>query len=181
LDIRPAARYEKTSMGAVLRSLIGQMAAMVLVGGGLGLAVNVARPDGLPLRASPTLTTKYEGGGGACTVDRDTTRLSRVTVQEARLLHGQPGVTFVDARSDEIFRRGHIRGALLLPYEQAAQSIGKSTLPVPRDDRLIVYCDSADCQLSELLAQLLSRIGCERVRVLEGGYPAWVAAGLPTE
>jgi rhodanese-related sulfurtransferase len=174
-------RYKKRAMGASLGSLLGQMAAMVLIGGALGLAVNVARPDGLPLRASPTLTTRYEGGGGACSADRDTTRFSRVTVEEARLLHGQPGVTFVDARSEEVYRQGHIRGALLLPYEQAAHSIGKSTLPIPRDDRLVVYCDSEDCQLSELLAQLLSRIGCERVRVLEGGYAAWVAAGLPTE
>jgi rhodanese-related sulfurtransferase len=102
-------------------------------------------------------------------------------LEEASALYGQPNVTFVDARDEAAYRRGHIRGALLLPYPVAAEAAGKSSLPVPQDHRLIVYCDLVDCQLSQLLAQLLSQSGCERVRVLQGGYTGWAKAGLPTE
>lgn len=160
-------------------STLGGAVAIVVLGGGLGLAVNALRPGGLPLRGQPEAAAAYEGAGAACT-SGPATRVPEILLDEARRLYGQPGVTFVDARPDADYRRGHIRGAMHLPYEVAAEAAGRSTLPVPHDHKLIVYCDSS-CQLSELLAQVLSRSGCERVRVLKGGYPGWAAARLPTE
>jgi rhodanese-related sulfurtransferase len=157
-----------------------RLGGIVAIGTGVGFIVNAIRADGLPLSVSPAAVARYEGAGGACT-SGPATRVPEVSLDEARSLYAQPRVTFVDARGDDAFRRGHIRGALNLPYEVAAQAAGRSSLPVPRDHRLIVYCDYVNCQLSELLAQVLSQSGCERVRVLQGGFPAWVQAGLPTE
>jgi rhodanese-related sulfurtransferase len=156
-----------------------RLAGIAAIGAGAGLAVNALRADGLPLRPLPADVARYEGEGAACT-SGPATRVPEISLEEARGLYGQPKVTFVDARGDEAFRRGHIRGALNLPYEVAAQAAGRSSLPVPRDHRIIVYCDYVNCQLSELLAQVLSQSGCERVRVLRGGYPGWAQAGLPT-
>lgn len=167
-------------MKRALLSTLGGMAGIVAVGAGVGLVANAWRADGLPLGASPV--DEGAGGAAACSSAAPASQVPHVTVAEAGPLHGRAGVTFVDARPEADFRRGHIRGAIHLPYEAAAEAAGKSSLPVPRDHRLIVYCEGgAHCQLSELLAQVLSRAGCEKVRVLKGGYPAWVQAGLPVE
>ena len=153
-------------------ALLGAV-VITLAGGGLGLAFNAVRTGGLP--AAPA---DPAAGTAACSAGGSTTQVPEVLLAEAQALYGQPKVTFVDARSSSDYRGGHVRGALNLPYEVAAQAAGKSSLPVPRDHRLIVYCD-VDCQLSSELAQLLSNSGCERVRVLKGGFPGWREAGQP--
>jgi rhodanese-related sulfurtransferase len=158
---------------------------MAALGACLGLCVNALRADGLALsgaHAKPGSDAGAAEGGaaGSCSAG-PATQVPEASIDEARALHGKSGVTFVDARTRADFERGHIKGAMLLPYEAAVAAAGQASLPVPTDHRLIVYCEYVNCQLSALLAQLLSRRGCERVRVLKGGYPAWAAAGLPVE
>ncbi|MBI3071654.1 MAG: rhodanese-like domain-containing protein [Deltaproteobacteria bacterium] len=160
-------------------ALIGKAAGIVAVGAGLGLGVNALRADGLSLGATRPTVGDDKSTAGSCSAG-PTTNVPEASIDEARALYGKPGVTFVDARSRADFERGHVKGAVLLPYEAAAAAAGQASLPVPTDHRLIVYCEYVNCQLSSLLAQLLSQSGCERVRVLKGGYPAWASAGLPT-
>jgi rhodanese-related sulfurtransferase len=153
---------------------------IVFVGAGLGLGVNALRADGLALDGRGVTGAGSPGEPtGTCTANASTARAPEISQAEARALHGQERVTFVDARSAADYRAGHVQGALSLPYDVAAQAAGKSSLPVPPDHRIVVYCDYFDCQLSEQLAQLLSQSGCERVRVLQGGFPAWRDGKLP--
>jgi 3-mercaptopyruvate sulfurtransferase SseA len=47
---------------------------------------------------------------------------------------------------------------------------------------VITYCDGVSCEQSEYLGLLLrERDVCQQVRVLEGGWQAWVSAEAPTE
>ena len=178
----------KIVMRTTFIALLAKASGIVVLGAGLGLGVNALRADGLALRgalaaedggAAREGAAREGAAAGSCSAG-PATQVPEVSLDEARVLYGKPGVTFVDARSRADYERGHVKGAVPLPYEAAALAAGQSSLPVPKAHRLIVYCEYVNCQLSTLLAQLLSQSGCERVRVLKGGYPAWAAAGLPT-
>jgi rhodanese-related sulfurtransferase len=55
------------------------------------------------------------------------------------------------------------------------------SLPIPPDGQVITYCDGGTCEQSEALGLLLrQRDLCQQVRVLEGGWQAWVHSGAPT-
>jgi thiosulfate/3-mercaptopyruvate sulfurtransferase len=59
-------------------------------------------------------------------------------------------------------------------FEQAMRHIGV------REDSLVVVYDAATSQAASRLWWLLTDAGHRRVRVLNGGLAAWIAAGLPT-
>jgi rhodanese-related sulfurtransferase len=107
--------------------------------------------------------------------------VERISVAEAQALLGQAQVTFVDARPSYHFSAEHIPGAMNLPADDAEGVLDTQTLPIPPDGEVITYCDGGTCEQSEYLSLLLrDRDVCQRVRVLEGGWQAWVAANAPT-
>ncbi len=59
--------------------------------------------------------------------------IRRVTAEEAKDL---PNPVFVDVRTQGEYERGHIKGAIWLPFEQVAQQA--STLP--KDRHIVLYC-----------------------------------------
>ena len=67
---------------------------------------------------------------------------------------------------------------LLPPTAKAEDSLGR--LGISADTDVIAYADSASLYATRLW-QLLRHHGHRRVRLLDGGLEAWVAAGLPLE
>jgi rhodanese-related sulfurtransferase len=107
--------------------------------------------------------------------------VERVTVEEAIALLGQPLVTFVDARPSYHYIAEHVPGAMNLPAEDAEGLLDMQSLPIPPEGEVITYCDGGTCEQSEYLGLLLrQRDVCQQVRVLEGGWQAWVSSGAPT-
>lgn len=107
--------------------------------------------------------------------------VERVSVDEARSLLEQPDVTFVDARASYHFRTAHIPGAMNLPADDAEGLLGMQSLPIPPEGQVITYCDGGSCEQSEYLGMLLrERDVCQQVRVLDGGWQAWLDAEAPT-
>lgn len=107
--------------------------------------------------------------------------VERVTVEEARALLGQAHVTFVDARAGYHYTAAHIPGAMNLPADQAEGVLDMQSLPIPPEGQVITYCDGGSCEQSEYLGMLLrERDVCQQVRVLDGGWQAWVTANAPT-
>jgi rhodanese-related sulfurtransferase len=107
--------------------------------------------------------------------------MERVSIEQASALLGQPLVTFVDARPTYHYAAEHVPGAMNLPAEDAEGLLDMQSLPIPPDGEVIAYCDGGSCEQSESLGQLLrQRDVCQRVRVLEGGWQAWVTSGAPT-
>ncbi|MBC6462381.1 sulfurtransferase [Actinomadura sp. HBU206391] len=100
-------------------------------------------------------------------------------------LAGPPGI--------EVYRRGHLPGAAFVDLDRdlAGPPGGLGRHPLPsaeaftvamrragvRDDRLVVAYDDADSTSAARLWWTLRYFGHERVRVLDGGYRAWVDAG----
>ncbi|KIG18306.1 Rhodanese-like domain protein [Enhygromyxa salina] len=121
---------------------------------------------------------------GSCTVDELPSVapvVDRVSVEEAQELLERSQVTFVDARPAYHYAAAHIPGAMNLPAEDAEGLLDMQSLSLPPDGAVITYCDGGSCEQSEYLGLLLRERGvCQKVRVLEGGWQAWVGAGGST-
>lgn len=101
-----------------------------------------------------------------------------LTVAELRRKMGRRRVVVVDVRAREAFAAGHIAGALNLPGDEAE---GRFDSLRRRGRQVVVYGASSEELLSRGVAFGLRLRGLANVAVLEGGFEAWVAAGLPAE
>ena len=120
---------------------------------------------------------------GACEAEaiEDMPLVERVTVAEARELLDRPEITFVDARHRAEYAIAHVPGAMSLPASDAETLLDMQSLPIPPEGEVIAYCEGGRCEQSEYLGLLLSDRGvCRRVRVLEGGWQAWLVAEATT-
>ena len=100
----------------------------------------------------------------------------------------QPGLRIVDARSSDKYQEGHIPGAVSLtitevsvnepiqgsvaPPEQVEQAL--SGLGIGNDTVVVLYDDLSGL-LAARLYWILEYYGHERVAILNGGYPKWLA------
>jgi len=109
-------------------------------------------------------------------------------IVDVRWVMGSPGAGRVG------YEAGHIPGAIYLDLDTdlaAAEGPGRHPLPTPaafRDrleaagigdaDHVVVY-DDVGGWIAARLWWMLDNLGHAGVRVLDGGLPAWVAAGFP--
>lgn len=166
---------------AVARQLELVADVLLVIGASvLGGLVFIAAHPGLDLIAAPP-----DPGDATCGTEEIplvAPVVERISVEEAQALLGQAQVTFVDARPSYHYTAAHIPGAMNLPAEDAEGLLELQSLPIPPDGQVITYCDGGSCEQSEYLGMLLrERDVCQQVRVLEGGWQAWVAAEAPTE
>ncbi|MBN1102227.1 MAG: rhodanese-like domain-containing protein [Deltaproteobacteria bacterium] len=103
-----------------------------------------------------------------------------VTLEEARRLCASQKAVFVDARSDQDYRQGHILCARNLPLKDMDKHLDVVLAGVSLEETIVVYCDGEDCMLSEDLAKELYFRGYDNVKVLVNGWTRWLDAGLPT-
>lgn len=124
---------------------------------------------------------------------RQYTSIRFITLGEAQDLFQVGQALFVDSRSTQDFVSGHVPGALSVPLDEVKEAAGgrggkeapgsldqilRSFSP---DRTLVVYCEGGDCQTSIALARLLHDMGFRDIRVFEGGWAEWSAAGMPVE
>jgi rhodanese-related sulfurtransferase len=153
------------------------MGLLLAVGTVLGIGGLLTR--GIPLVAPPP---SAEDTSCAAEIEGEQANLPRIEVAEAIELVGREDVTFVDARMGEEFLVGHVPGAISLPATDAVGILEVQSVPIPPENLVVTYCDGGTCERSESLALILEdRAGCETVKVLDGGYIAWVAAHGPIE
>jgi len=85
--------------------------------------------------------------------------------------------TVVDVRSRREFDKGHVPGALHIPFWAALSR--SSDLPTPRDSPIVLYCEHGPRAGVAKAAFRLS--GFEQVLYLDGHMSGWKKAGLPLE
>ena len=101
----------------------------------------------------------------------------RVTAEELQAMLAKGDAIAVDVRGSVPYELGHLPGAVWMPLGMLASRAGE----LPEDKFLVMYCTCKAEETSLEAAMLLAKGGFPRVAVLHGGYPAWSAAGLPTE
>ncbi|HEX6032535.1 MAG TPA: rhodanese-like domain-containing protein [Tepidiformaceae bacterium] len=82
----------------------------------------------------------------------------------------------VDARDAIQYAREHIPGAINVPYVE----IRAGGLLPPRDQRIVVYCSSETCPISQYAYEALDRLGYEEIYDMRAGLEGWKDAGHPT-
>lgn len=101
------------------------------------------------------------------------------------------GMIVIDARNDAEYKEGHIKGALLLSYQEvSAKEVGfdaaedkfdLTKLPQDKNTAMLFYCDGTPCWKSYKASVLAIRGGYKNIYWFRGGYPEWKAAGYPVD
>ncbi len=108
--------------------------------------------------------------------------IPRITIEELKQkMEGGGDIVVLDAQPKAIYDKGHIKGALSLPW--TAKLTQWDVRQIPRDKMIIIYCDCGpgEADSSDLAAQL-REMGFNNVEVL--AYPSirgWTRAGYPFE
>ncbi len=109
-------------------------------------------------------------------------KIRTLSQQEARALHGNPDVLFVDIRDvRELEREGMIPGAFQAPRGMLEFWVDPES-PYYKEvfgsgKQFVLYCASA--WRSSLAAAALTEMGLPRVAHLDGGFKAWKESGAP--
>ncbi len=120
----------------------------------------------------------------AALVEEALAQVTTYTVEQARALHGHPGVQFVDLRDvRELEREGVVPGAVHAPRGMLEFWVDPAS-PYHRDvfaqdKEYVLFCAAG--WRSALATKTLMDMGLERVAHVEGGFDAWKRAGAPVE
>jgi rhodanese-related sulfurtransferase len=103
--------------------------------------------------------------------------VSAVELKE-KLARGEP-LTLIDLRSADVYAGsdGKIRGAIHIKERRLRARLALPPLrDVARDAEVVTYCACPNDEAAVRAAQTLSAAGFKRVRVLKGGWRAWLDA-----
>ena len=156
--------------------LLAEAAVIVVAGALVGVAANAASPR--PVRLASPVHAAAESGTAMCAVAGAPAAkpAPRIRVEEAKSLCDACRAGFADARGAAEFAAGHVTNAIHLPPAghpgEAAAIAALRAYPL-----VVVYDGDYACALADEVAHRLLRVGLPDVRVLEGAWPAWVAAG----
>ena len=95
----------------------------------------------------------------------------------AKKLLDEGGYLFIDVRTADEYKMGHIPGAINIPRGLLEFRIA-STVP-EKDAKVVVYCKSGG--RSSLATQTLKIMGYSALLNMDGGWNAWTAAEYPVE
>ena len=101
--------------------------------------------------------------------------LPRVSADEAARMVEREGAVVLDVRGANEYAGGHVPGSIHIPLGYLSQELSN----VPAEEPVIVQCQSG--LRSVIAASILVAHGRQNALDLMGGFPAWEAAGYPTE
>jgi rhodanese-related sulfurtransferase len=117
-------------------------------------------------------------------LDEANNEVKTLTIEEAKALHGNADVVFVDLRDPrELEREGKVPGAFHCPRGMLEFWIDPESpyaKPIFQEDKQFVFFCAGGLR-SALSAQTAQRMGLKPVAHVEGGYGAWKKTGGPTE
>ena len=68
-----------------------------------------------------------------------------------------------------------------MPVDIATVQLLEMTHGLPLTTEFVLYCQSAGCHSSDIIAGELTRLGFHRLRIFRPGMLAWERAGMPCE
>jgi rhodanese-related sulfurtransferase len=96
-------------------------------------------------------------------------------VEVARQIKEQSDLVVIDVREAEDYRKGHVPGAISLPYDKWSSLDG-----LQKDALNILYCYSHTCHLAATAAVEFAGKGFS-VMEMDGGFEAWKKNDLEIE
>jgi rhodanese-related sulfurtransferase len=151
---------------------ICQCSALIIFASLLAFSINYLRNDSLQLFGNWSPEARL--------VDPTGKRLD-ISLPEAKKLFLEQSVIFIDARPQADYEKGHIKGALSLPWNEVDRNFMRVTEDISSDAPIISYCDGETCELSHNLAIFLLDMGFSNVRILINGWALWKEEDLPME
>jgi rhodanese-related sulfurtransferase len=106
----------------------------------------------------------------------------RISIQELKKMMdaGKP-VTIIDVQPKDVYKAGHIKGAISIPWK--SQIALEDVFNLPTEKPVVTYCDCGpgEADSSDVASQLL-QMGFDDVKVLgDPSIKGWKAAGYPME
>lgn len=150
---------------------------ILIASAALALGFNFLRENRLPLFRTDPEPAAQNGGN----LDAASLGFHEISFEEALTRFRTHTAVFVDARSPEAYRQGHIPGAVNLPDRQFDDFFGAFFEEVDPERVLITYCAGEHCPLSASLAEKLREAGYDKAFVLEDGWGKWKRRDLPVE
>jgi 3-mercaptopyruvate sulfurtransferase SseA len=161
-----AARAEPRFVTHMLRAL-----GVVAVSAALALVTNAFCPRPVPLLAAD--------GPGALPE-----RALRISADDFReLLAARKASFLLDVRTAMSFRTAHAPDAVNAPADaflQHYQELGLQS-KLTAAEEIVLICEADDCPSADRVAKLLKEVGHPNIRVLYGGWSAYVKGGFPVE
>lgn len=115
--------------------------------------------------------------------------VSVVTPEQAQALIGK--AAFYDMRSAVNYGKGHIKGAVALPYDQKSElaedfdaskdKVDMAKLPADKAAPIVFYSDGPNGWKSYKAARLAAQAGYKNVKWMRDGTAGWMAKGMPLE
>ncbi|MCP2256398.1 transcriptional regulator, ArsR family [Streptoalloteichus tenebrarius] len=102
----------------------------------------------------------------------DPAEMEPVTVEQLRERLDDPDLVVLDIRSPEEYAAGHVPGAVSLPSGELRDKLAE----LPRDAKIVAYCQGPYCVASPKAVQLLRELGYD-ARPLAGGFTRWDRVG----
>lgn len=114
-----------------------------------------------------------------------------ISTLDARKLVDAKSAFFVDTRSVVNFGKGHVPGAIAIPYKGASEDVAAfdaskdqfdtSKLPPAKDKTVVFYSDGPTGWKSYKAAVWAIKAGYKDVHYMRSGWSDWQAKGLPAE
>lgn len=140
-------------------------------------ALPAADPQATPTTTTPGPTDKTDTTAAPAA---DQPLGLHINLAQARKLFEQ-GTPFLDARTDEEFKAGHIAGAFHLPSDAFDRQGGAEALKfLDQNAPVVIYCGGGDCHASEYVAIRLEQAGFKSYHIMTDGFATWQAAGYDT-
>lgn len=191
-----------------MRSIIGQVAGIIVLGSLIGAAdafvfrrLSTERePPPAPVipvqetGAKPVVPDQHSASEQASPPTAPATALTNfaptpqdklpsghITLATAKQMFDAQAAVFVDARKMELFEESHVAGAFKIELHDFEQGDPQILMLIPRDSQVVIYCTGGNCDESEKVAQMMQGSGYSKCYVMHDGLPGWQAMGWPVE
>ncbi len=101
-----------------------------------------------------------------------------VSLDEIQKLVSTKGATIIDANSTDMYKEGHIPGAVSFA---ALQDKLATALPADKSALIVAYCGGPRCTAWEDAAAAAKKLGYTNVKHFKGGITGWKSAGQKVE
>jgi len=103
-----------------------------------------------------------------------------ISLDQLKKLLGQKRGLLIDARNEDEFLKGHIKGARNIPALEVDKHFEELVM-IPRDTLLLIYCSNPECPLGRTLARFVLDMEFTKVYLYDEGWNGWEKAGMPPD